>query len=95
MDGNVVDSKMRGFQWGYTKVWQPKQNGMAYMSNVMWVPGCFDYKTMCVDKPQGKSGDATAFPNQPSQGHSISVTDILTNIYKYCKFLPSLTTNTV
>ena len=92
MDGNVVDSKMRGFQWGFTKSYSSKANGMTFMSNVMWAPGCGDYKTMCVDNPQGKSGDATAFPNQPSPGHSISVTDILTNVYKYCKFLPSLTT---
>lgn len=91
MDGNVVDSKMHGLQWGYTQVWQPKENGMTYMSNVMWIPGCGDYKTMCVDSLQGKSGDATASPNQPSQGHSITVTDILTNVYAYCKFLTSLT----
>lgn len=93
LPSNVVDSKMHGFQWGYT-VWQPNENGMTYISNVMWVPGCGDYKTMCLNNPQGKLGDATACPNQPShQGYSISVSDILTNVYKYCQLLPSLTTN--
>ncbi len=91
MDGNVVDSTMHGFKWGYTKVWQQqtqRRDIMNFMSNVMWIPGCRDYQTICVDNPQGKSGDASAPSNQPSQGHSISVSDILTNVHSYCKLLP-------
>ena len=93
MDGNIVDSKMRGMR-GYSKVWHEKDDGMAYLLDVMWSPGCTDYKTMCLDNPQGASGDGTAPPNQPSPRHSISASDIFRNIYHYCKSLPSLIAST-
>lgn len=85
MDGNVVDSSMNGLKWGYTSTWQFR-NSFTYMANVMWVPNCYAHHTMCVDHSQGKSGDKTAFPNSPSEGHSISVGDIMKDIYKYSEF---------
>lgn len=85
-DGNVVDSSMNGLEWGYTITWK-HDNGFTYMANAMWVPGCYDHHTMCVDHPQGKSGDKTAFPHSPSEGHSISVGDILKDIHSHCEFL--------
>ena len=83
MDGNVVDSTMRGLKYGYTKVWQEQNGGTTYLLNVNWVPGCTNYKTMVVDNPQGKSGDAPQEKGKsgPTPGHSISCTDIFMNTY--------------
>ena len=61
--------------------------GVNYLTNIHWIEGCTDYKSMCADNPQGKSGDAPQDPhaNGPTPGHSISSSDIIKWTYKNCK----------
>ena len=34
-------------------------NGVTYMMNIGWIPGCKDYDTQAPDNPRGHSGDST------------------------------------
>lgn len=53
-------------------------NGVTYMMNIGWIPGCTQFSSQVCDNPLGKSGDNT-----------ISFHTIIKNTYYYCKLHPS------
>ncbi|MDI1492320.1 MAG: hypothetical protein OHK93_003533 [Ramalina farinacea] len=48
-------------------------NGVTYMMNIGWIPGCTDYQSITIDNPMGVSGDNTRNYN-----------DLIVGTYNFC-----------
>lgn len=52
-------------------------NGVTYMMNIGWIPGCTVSTSQAADNPLGVSGDST-----------ISYTTLIRNTYSQCELIP-------